>query len=222
MARNKFTSPRLEITITADDYETAKRSSSGSCLIADAIKRTYPELSKVTVDMTTIRVSDQKKGERYTYLTAPDAQQLLVFFDASWPLPKEELLIERALKIDPITASSARTQAREERRRELEAKEASGDELTHGEKISLTKIRKGQSRPTSRGPTALKAGTSRPVVRGGRPVLQGIKEENPNLLRGTNRHFGAKLAEPGLAFREAVAEAVEEEVARRLADAAAT
>jgi hypothetical protein len=38
---------------------------------------------------------------------------------------------------------------------------------------------------------------------------------NPNLLTGRNRHFGARLADPGMAFREAVAQRVAEEMGRQ-------
>jgi hypothetical protein len=50
-------------------------------------------------------------------------------------------------------------------------------------------------------------------VEGGRPIAHG--PDLPNLLRGRNRHFGAKLADPGEAFREAVAAGVAEKLAER-------
>ena len=45
-----------------------------------------------------------------------------------------------------------------------------------------------------------------PVVRGGEPLVQG--KAHPNLLRGHDRHFGAKLSHPGDAFQQAVDQAV--------------
>ena len=51
------------------------------------------------------------------------------------------------------------------------------------------------------------------VVYGGRPLPQG--EAHPNLLRGRDRHFGAKLADPGEAFREAVEAAVADRLAKQ-------
>ena len=40
-------------------------------------------------------------------------------------------------------------------------------------------------------------------------------EAHPNLLRGRDRHFGAKLADPGEAFREAVEAAVADRLAKQ-------
>ena len=49
------------------------------------------------------------------------------------------------------------------------------------------------------------------VVLGGDPLVQG--PPHPNLLRGRDRHFGAKVARPGLAFEEAVEAAVSQRLA---------
>jgi len=43
--------------------------------------------------------------------------------------------------------------------------------------------------------------------------MQG--EPHPNLLRGRDRHYGAKLADPGQVFRDAVEEAVAQHLAER-------
>ena len=217
MARNKFTSPRLEVDITAEAWEHAKQGASGGCLIADAIKKAHPELSHVRVDMATIRATDSARGERYTYLTPATGQQVLLFFDQGWPQPDERrVIVQPAVKIDPVTSSKARTAEREARRVELEAKVEAGDELTKGEKNTLTKLRKRPGRPSTTGaPEVKNRRDGKATVRGGRPIVQGVnREENPNLLRGVDRHFGARVAKPAEPF----ANAVELEVQRRLAE----
>jgi hypothetical protein len=214
-------SPRLDLTITEEQRERAIRSNSGGCLIADAIKSQYPHLTNVVVDMATIRVSDRARGERYTYLCPPLAQHVLLSFDQGWSNPTEALTIERAVKVDPITRSKPsaphrvkRAERRAERRAQLEEREARGETLAAGDRHALSQMRNADAkppapeRPSRRGkPEA--TGTGRAlVVRGGQPLVQG--EPHPNLLRGRDRHFGAKLADPGQAFREAVEAALAE------------
>ena len=215
MARAKRSSPKVTLTITPENYDRAVKSNSGGCLIADAIKE--QGYTGVTVDMATIRFTDQKAGQRYTYLTSPTAQHCLLSFDQGWPNPVSELTIQRAVKIDTIQRPKNGPKSKEgtrqralERVAALEEKVANGSELTKAEKSSLAQSRNprvGPDRPSSRGPMEI---TTSGVVVGGAPLVQG--PPHPNLLRGRNRHFGAKLADPGQAFREAVEAAVEEKL----------
>jgi len=217
--RSKFSSPTLTLRITEEASNRAIASNSGGCLIADAIKEQYPHLTGVVVDMATVRVTDRKQGLRYTYLTTPQAQHCLLSFDQGWPNPIEELVLKRAVKIDPVTRNgrpSAAVIAERHAARtiELEAKEASG-EITRHEKTVLSRLRNPKPatvRPSSRGAREVRVvegGENHgAVILGGNPIVQG--PPHPNLLRGRNRHFGAKLADPGTAFREAVELAVQE------------
>lgn len=223
MARKKFSSPVLEVAITPESYERAKKSASGGCLVADAIKAQYPHLSKVTVDMATIRASDRKEGVRYTYLTPPIAQHLLLAFDAGWPQATDHLTVRRAVQIHPITRGSGRhspaavAARRAERITEFERRIASGETLTTNEKRALGRLRNPAptlDRPTSRGRAEVRVGLDGGVVlSGGKPRVQG--KAHPNLLRGRDRHFGAKLADPGEVFRQAVDAAVAERLAEQ-------
>jgi hypothetical protein len=210
MARTKKSSPTVNLAITEENWERAIQSASGGCLIADPIKELG--YTGVSVDMATIRFTDPKEGKRYTYLTPNAGQHLLLSFDQGWPQPIYQLSIKRAVKIDAVTRSpkdkAAKEQHREERRAELEAKVEAGEALTSNEKATLTRVRNPQptpDRPSSRGP--IEIADSGAVV-GGAPLLQG--KAHPNLLRGRNRHFGAKLSDPGEVFRQAVEAAVEE------------
>jgi hypothetical protein len=224
-------SPTLRITITETNWQHAVRSSSGTCLIADAIKEQYPQLSAVQVDMTTVRATDRERGVRYVYLTPEPAQLTLVHFDQGWKQPPPDLVIKRAVQVFPITrhktgpySAAAIIERRAARQAELETKEAAGEPLDPPEKRVLTRFRNAPppvERPTARGPAKVKVYPSSgphggATIVGGEPLPQG--QGNPNLLRGTNRHFGAKMAKPGLAWEEAVAKAAGP-VAEAMADA---
>jgi hypothetical protein len=214
-------SPTLTLAITDEARETAVQSNSGGCLIADAIKNQYPQLSNVQVDMATIRVTDRAKGARYIYLTPPNAQHVLLSFDQGWPNPVEEVVVRRAVQVLPITASpkssAERKQRREERMTDLRARVEAGETLSRSDRTALTRMENHPivelDRPSSTGPTSVvtRGSGSEITVVGGTPIAQGAA--HPNLLRGRNRHFGAKLADPGQAFKDAV----EQTVAERLA-----
>jgi hypothetical protein len=216
MAQVKQGSPYLRLEISEEDWERAKRSKSGVCLIADAIKKQYPQFSHPTVDMQTIRFSDREAGQRYTYLTPEGAQRVLLSFDQGWRQLANKITLQRAVKISPITRSSAdrltKTARREARKAELEAKIEQGEELTRGEKTAYTRITNAKpapERPTNHGPAEVKGRHhGETVVHGGRPLLRG--ESHPNLLQGTDRHYGAKQADPGVVFKEALEAGIED------------
>lgn len=216
MARRKRgASPTLKLAITEEQRQSAVESNSGGCLIADAIKHQYPHLSSVMVDMATIRVTDKQAGERYTYLTPPEAQHVLLAFDQGWPNPTTDLTIRAAVHVRPISTSLKRNADRQAQREariaELEAKQERG-ELTKSEKAALTRRKNHKTapeRPTSKGePEVIDRPGKFPVVVGGPSPVLG--EAHPNLLRGRNRHFGAKMADPGKAFKDAVEAAIAE------------
>jgi hypothetical protein len=205
MARNRKGSPRITLQITEADRVCAIESNSGACLIADALKRLG--YTAVTVDMATIRFTDPKAGKRYTYLTPPAAQHCLLSFDQGWPVEGiVEIRLQRAVKIVPVTLSRPRAKSREERLQLLEAKEVDGT-LTRQEKAGLTRMRHNPGKkPSTEGPVEV---TPDGTVVGGTPIPQG--PAHPNLLRGRNRIYGAKLADPGKAFQEAVQAALRDQ-----------
>jgi hypothetical protein len=222
--KSPATSPTLALTITADQYDRAIQSDSGACLIADAIKQQYPNLSSVSVDMATIRVSDRKRGLRFVYLTPPEAQHVLLSFDQGWANPTTDLTIKRAVKVNVIARAKTgphsiegRRASREEKRATLEAKVAAGEALTTGEKKALTQLQRPYEpaeRPASQPPVTASIGGGGggiPTVVGGAPMVQG--PAHPNLLRSRKRHFGAKVAAPGVQWEQAVEKAVAERLA---------
>jgi hypothetical protein len=222
-ARGKHVSPTLTIKITEAQHAKAVASHSGACLIADAIEEQYPALSRVMVDMATVRATDSERGERYIYLTPPAAQHVLLAYDQGWPHTIDQVIVKRAVQIVPVLrggkhSAAATAERRAERISRLEAKEQTTEGLTTNERRVLRRARNAPppvERPSAYGPATIKDGPGGALstVIGGRPPVLG--PAHPNLLRGRNRHFGAKLADPGVAFNEAVEAAVAERLAER-------
>jgi hypothetical protein len=228
VTKSKFSSPRLKLTIEESAWETAKGSDSGGCLIADAIRAVYPvELRKddVDVNVATIEIRDRVAGVKYTYLTPGEAQHLLLAFDQEWPQPFQQFTVGRAVKITPIRKGgapqlAARQAERLARVADLDAKEAAGTPLTRGETIARTRMRNTIANPppdrvTTEGPPEIEEVNGTPVVYGG-PALKKLPTDpqNPrtnfNLLGGRRRIYGAKIADPGAAFRVAVEKRAQE------------
>lgn len=222
-----LTAPVLQPEITEKNYERAVTGSSGACIAADAIKKDYPQFSRVDVDAATIRVTDKERGVRYTYLTPPAVQEALYMFDQGireTALPKK-LVIKQVVKITPIIRSVAnlklRTQQRAARIAELEAKEKGG-ELTSDEKRNLSKLRTRKeppARPTSYGKPKDVGTDKQPVILGGAPEMSARKrKQNPNLLAGRNRIFCMKSAKPHEVYRKQLETEVASEVAKARAE----
>jgi len=218
----KTTSPTLQLEITKENYQNAVKASSGACLVADAIKRQYPQFSHVYVDVATTRITDKERGERYVYLTPSSAGEYLLAFDQGWPeefFPKK-IRFRNPIKILPITKSVSMVkktvEQRAARRTELEDKEQLGF-LTRSEKSALTRLRNPKpapERPVAYGPAQVEGTGPEIVIRGGRerPLRNRL---HANLLHGKTRHFGAKTAQPSEVFKRAVKEAVKADRAKR-------
>ena len=70
----------LRVRVTAEDIADAEQSASMKCVVAQAIRRTFPGATKVDVDIQTIRWSQD--GERIVYMTPYSVQGYIVAFDA--------------------------------------------------------------------------------------------------------------------------------------------
>lgn len=77
--------PWVRIEVTAEIIARSEQRNSSHCMIAEAIKEQHPEFSAISVDLQTIRFTDRKKGQRYTYLTPRRGQVGLVKFDQGIP-----------------------------------------------------------------------------------------------------------------------------------------
>lgn len=219
------TTPTLTLEITKQNYDRAVQASSGSCLVADAIKEQYPNFSNVKVDVATIRFSDTKRGERFIYLTSPRVAETLLAFDQGWPEEKFpiQLRIRTPLKVVPMARSvsdvKSKAEYRAKRLVELKAKAQSGQELTREEKGTLTRLenrKESVSRPSSYGsPEAEIKKGHEAIIRGGRPTP--LVKSNPNLLHGYDRHFGGRSAQPSEVMKRALKDAEKVGAARERA-----
>ena len=75
----------MKVMITKEAIQAAQQRNSSHCMIADAIKAQYPHLTRISVDIQTIRFTDLHKGERYIHLTPRVAQEGVVKFDQGVP-----------------------------------------------------------------------------------------------------------------------------------------
>jgi len=73
--------PNLRISVTQAHIDDAIPKDSGHCMIADAVAVALPGSARRLIDLQTIRVTDPKRGLRYTYLTPRIAQEALVRWD---------------------------------------------------------------------------------------------------------------------------------------------
>lgn len=71
----------LTVLITEEIIAHSVARDSTHCMIADAIKASFPQAERVSVDLATIRLTDPAKRLRYTFLTPRIAQFELVRFD---------------------------------------------------------------------------------------------------------------------------------------------
>lgn len=76
-----YTAPRLRVAVTQDIIDSAVPKDSGHCMIAEAIAAAYPTATWISVDLATIRFTDEAAGYRYIYLTPRPAQAALLDFD---------------------------------------------------------------------------------------------------------------------------------------------
>jgi len=97
--RQRLTSPRITIVITAEIIAQSVARHSGHCFIAEAIRAAYPHFTTVTVDLATIRFSDPEKRLRYIYLTPRIVQVAIILFDRGEPPEPFRFVLWRAAQI---------------------------------------------------------------------------------------------------------------------------
>jgi len=73
--------PRVSVEITEQVIAESKLRDSSHCMIAEAVRASYPDAQRVAVDLQTIRFTDPKRGLRFTYLTPRVGQIALIQFD---------------------------------------------------------------------------------------------------------------------------------------------
>lgn len=71
----------IRVEVTQDDIDRAMRSDSSRCVVAQAVARTVPHATRISVDIQTVRFTDGD-GVRRVYLTPTAVEQYVVGFDA--------------------------------------------------------------------------------------------------------------------------------------------
>lgn len=69
------------IKVTAALIETGVQRDEGFCMGAEAIKERWPDAHHVLVDITDVRLTDIKSGERYRWFTPTVLMQAIIDFD---------------------------------------------------------------------------------------------------------------------------------------------
>lgn len=93
----------LRCEVTQEMLDNARKRDSSHCMNAEAVKAAHPDVSLVSVDLATIRFTDQKLGKRYTYLTPPVAQAGLVAWDQGEPVAPYEFTLRQAVQVRAAT-----------------------------------------------------------------------------------------------------------------------
>ncbi len=171
-----YRAPRLNIEVTAEVIERAIRKDSSHCMIAEAIAEAIPYASYISVDLATIRYTDEAAGWRYIYLTPGPAQYALLAFDAGEPVEPFKIRQNAAQKV--LTGSA--------KRRRLAERAETGESR---EDARLESPRDGEIEDRA---VPVKVG-GRALPRG--PLAATIPSENTRARkghRGKRREFGLR------------------------------
>lgn len=100
--------PRLDFIVPAELIATACKRNSSHCMIAEALQAAIPAARFVSVDLATIRFTDEAAGWRYIYLTPRPAQAALLAFDQGEPIEPFRVAIRAAQMLPTGSARKAR------------------------------------------------------------------------------------------------------------------
>ncbi len=167
--------PKMLVDITTDIIETSTVADSSHCMIAEAIRASYPNLSFISVDLQTIRASDQTAGFRYIYLTPRQAQIAIVKFDSGIK-PKPFKFKLQGGQVIPTTA----------KRRKQTVEQA----ISHKTEAQLKSILNAR-RLSPKYRTSINNGSIPEVLGGNSPPLQKIPN-NTKTPFSRRRQFGLR------------------------------
>jgi hypothetical protein len=119
---------RPTIQVTQQEIDDGLRENSRHCMIAEAVKHSIPNAKTVSVDLATIRFTNKRTGERFTYMTPYLAQQALVKFDNGEKPEPFKFQLRTLFQIRPKSTIHRRT-----------ATPATVAVVRHGEKESGTR-----------------------------------------------------------------------------------
>lgn len=78
--------PVIKIDVTPEIVQRSTTADSRKCMIAEAVKTSFPNARSVSVDLQTIRFTDPSTHLRFIYLTPRVAQHQLLNFDQGFPV----------------------------------------------------------------------------------------------------------------------------------------
>lgn len=73
--------PNISIPVTQRRIDEGAKRNSNHCMVAESLHDAFPHLSRVAVDVQTIRATDVRRKERYVWLTPSSVQRLIIDFD---------------------------------------------------------------------------------------------------------------------------------------------
>lgn len=120
--KKRFPTSELRIPITQEIINNAIPKDSGHCVIADSIRAFLPEVTRVTVDLQTIRFT-LPDGERVVYLTPAHEQKLLTDFDQEiLPAPRM-MYLRRPIQRVPYRPQDAKNRETHTEPRKVKTKQ---------------------------------------------------------------------------------------------------
>jgi len=106
MTSNPPTRRTFRIDVTPEIVTQATERNSGHCVIADALRLAMPDITKVVVDLQTIRFS--RDGHRFVYLTPAAAQHVLLDFDQGVPPAVQTIQSGRPIQVAKVAPRAVR------------------------------------------------------------------------------------------------------------------
>jgi len=176
-ARRARRAPRLDFEVTQAHIDESTRRDSSHCMIADALRDAIPTATFISVDLATIRFTDEAAGYRYIYLTPGYAQKALLDFDQGQK-PDPFRLRQNAAQ---MTLTGGARRARAVRNKQVEEE---------------TGVRP-PAEATVLIPPRHNAGNSVPIKHGGEPIPKGplsgtAHRDGTAPRRGKRREFGIR------------------------------
>lgn len=136
---NKFT----QIDVMQSDIDKADLKASSRCVVATAIARTYPDATRIEVDLQTIRFT--RDGERFVYVTPYAATGYIVAFDAGEDIHPFSFRLNHSNRVGVHTKS--RTPAGKKVSNAVRAKKAALQKLEQLDMAVATSEAKGEPLP---------------------------------------------------------------------------
>lgn len=111
---------KLIAEVSQEVIDDAQQRSSSHCMIAEAIRRDYPDAANISVDLQTIRLTDRKRKKRYVWLTPPLAQRALINFDQGLPAEPFTVVSSNPAQVyDAAVKEPGQTGGRRDRKRRV-------------------------------------------------------------------------------------------------------